>query len=46
MQKMMMFVFPPMIAVTTYIFPVGLWLYMIVSTLFVIVQQQIVQTRK
>jgi membrane protein insertase Oxa1/YidC/SpoIIIJ len=24
MQKMMMFVFPPMIAVTTYIFPVGL----------------------
>lgn len=39
MQKMMLYVFPVMIAVSSYFFPLGVGLYWFIGTVFVIAQQ-------
>jgi YidC/Oxa1 family membrane protein insertase len=44
MQKMMLYVFPVMIAVSSYFFPLGVGLYWFIGTVFVIVQQWYVNT--
>ncbi|MBP9779317.1 membrane protein insertase YidC [Candidatus Gracilibacteria bacterium] len=46
MQKMMLYFFPIMIAVTSYFFPLGVGLYWFIGTLFVIVQQWYVNSKK
>ena len=46
MQKMMLYFFPIMIAVTSYFFPLGVGLYWFIGTLFVIVQQAYVNRKK
>lgn len=39
MQKMMLYMFPVMIGVSSYFFPLGVGLYWFIGTIFVIVQQ-------
>ncbi len=39
MQKMMLYMFPVMIATSSYFFPLGVGLYWFIGTVFVIVQQ-------
>lgn len=46
MEKMMLYFFPLMIGVTSYFFPLGVWLYWFIGTLFVIVQQAYVNRGK
>ena len=46
MQKMMLYFFPIVIAVTSYFFPLGVGLYWFIGTLFVIVQQWYVNNIK
>jgi YidC/Oxa1 family membrane protein insertase len=46
MQKFMLYWMPVMVAVFTYNFPAGLWLYWGISTLFMIFQQLIVNKKK
>ncbi len=42
MQNFMLFVLPIMVWVFTYIFPAGLWIYWGITTLFILIQQLIV----
>jgi YidC/Oxa1 family membrane protein insertase len=42
MQKMMLWMIPPMIGVSAYFFPAGIGIYWLVGTLFMIAQQCIV----
>jgi YidC/Oxa1 family membrane protein insertase len=44
MKKMMLYMFPVMIAVSAYFFPLGVGLYWFIGTLFVIAQQWYVNT--
>lgn len=46
MQKMMLYFFPVMIAVSSYFFPLGVGLYWFIGTLFVIAQQAYVNRSK
>ena len=46
MQKMMLYMFPVMIAVSSYFFPLGVGLYWFIGTLFVIGQQWYVNKLK
>lgn len=46
MQKMMLYWMPAMVAVFTYSFPAWLWLYWGISTLFMIIQQLVVNKKK
>ena len=46
MQKVMLYWMPAMVAVFTYNFPAGLWIYWGISTLFMIIQQLIVNRKK
>lgn len=46
MQNMMLYFFPVMIAVSSFFFPLGVWLYWFIGTLFVIWQQAYVNTKK
>ena len=45
MQKFMLYWMPAMVAVFTYNFPAGLWLYWGITTLFMIIQQLIVNKK-
>lgn len=45
MQKMMLYFFPIMIAVSSYFFPLGVGLYWFIGTLFVIAQQAYVNRK-
>ncbi len=46
MQNMMLYMFPIMIATTSYFFPLGVGLYWFIGTLFVILQQWYVNRKK
>jgi YidC/Oxa1 family membrane protein insertase len=46
MQKMMLYMLPVMLAVSSYFFPLGVWLYWFIGTLFVIAQQWYVNNKK
>ena len=46
MQKMMLYMFPVMIATSSYFFPLGVGLYWFIGTLFVIGQQAYVNKLK
>ncbi len=46
MQKMMLYMLPVMLAVSSYFFPLGVGLYWFIGTLFVIAQQWYVNSKK
>jgi YidC/Oxa1 family membrane protein insertase len=46
MQKMMLYMLPVMLAVSSYFFPLGVGLYWFIGTLFVIAQQWYVNNKK
>ncbi len=46
MQKMMLYMLPVMLAVSSYFFPLGIALYWFIGTLFVIAQQWYVNNKK
>ncbi len=46
MKKMMLYFFPLTIGVSAYFFPLGVWLYWFIGTLFVIAQQAYVNKKK
>jgi membrane protein insertase Oxa1/YidC/SpoIIIJ len=46
MQKMMLYMLPVMLAVSSYFFPLGVALYWFIGTLFVIAQQWYVNNKK
>jgi YidC/Oxa1 family membrane protein insertase len=42
MTQMMGYMMPLMMAFTTYFFPLGVWVYWLIGTLFMLVQQIVV----